>query len=146
MTNVMPDVDGGLDNSCYLLDLGDGALVPLDGVAEQVERLVIGADFGASGYTTLAQADELAHRLGLRTGVRLLELGSGHGWPGLYLAKISGCQVMLTDVPMKGLRIAAARAAAEGLTGQCTVVAASGQHLPFAPATFDAIVHADVGC
>jgi hypothetical protein len=43
---------------------------------EQVERLVIGADFGADDYTTVEQADELARRLELRAGLRLLDLGS----------------------------------------------------------------------
>ena len=78
--------------------------------------------------------------------MRLLDLGSGRGWPGVYLAKTTGCQVVLTDLPVDGLRIAAARAAAEGLDGRCAVVAASGRHLPFAAGTFDAVVHADVLC
>jgi hypothetical protein len=71
-------------------------------VAAEIERLVIGADYGADGYTTLAQADELARRLALRPGARLLELGSGSGWPGLHLAKTSGCAVVLTDLPGPG--------------------------------------------
>jgi cyclopropane fatty-acyl-phospholipid synthase-like methyltransferase len=94
----------------------------------------------------LAQADELAHRVRLRPDSQLLDLGSGCGWPGIYLAKTSGCQVVLTDVPLEGLRIAAQRARAERLTGRCTVLAASGRHLPFASETFDAIVHTDVLC
>lgn len=88
------------------------ALQPAGEIAERVERMVIGADFGADGYTTVEQADELAHRLTLRPG----------------------------------LRIAAARAAGEGLTGRCAVVAAGGRHLPFAAEIFDAIVHTDVLC
>jgi Cyclopropane fatty acid synthase and related methyltransferases len=120
--------------------------LPLRDVADRVERLVIGADYGADGYTTLAQADELARRLDLRSGVRLLEVGSGRGWPGLYLAKTSGCHVVLTDLPPAGLRIAAARATAEGLTGRYAVAAADGAHLPFAAKSFDAVVHADVLC
>ncbi len=120
--------------------------VPVAQAAQRVERLVIGCDYGADGYTTVAQADELACRLALRPGVRLLDLGSGRGWPGVYLAKTTGCQVVLTDLPVDGLRIAAARAAAEGLDGRCAVVAASGRQLPFAAGTFHAVVHADVLC
>ncbi len=120
--------------------------VPLGDVAERVERMVIGADYGADGYTTVEQADELARCLELRPAVRLLDLGSGRGWPGVYLAKTSGCQAVLTDLPLVGLRLAATRAEAEGLDGRCSVVAASGPHLPFAAKTFDAVVHTDVLC
>lgn len=115
-------------------------------IAVRVERLVIGADFGADGYTTSEQADELARRLELRPGMRVLELGSGCGWPGLYLAKASGCSVVLSDLPLDGLRVAAARSIAEGVEGRIGVVAANGGHLPFAAGTFDAIVHTDVLC
>lgn len=107
---------------------------------------MIGANFGVDGYTTIEQADELTRRLELRPGLRLLDLGSGQGWPGVYLAKTTGCQVVLTDLPLEGLRIAAARAVTEGLAGRCAVVAAGGRHLPFAAETFDAIVHTDVLC
>jgi cyclopropane fatty-acyl-phospholipid synthase-like methyltransferase len=122
-------------------------------VVALVERLVIGADYGADGYTTLDQADDLAHRLALRPDIRLLELGCGSGWPGLHLAKTSGCTLVLTDLPGnnvpppgEGLRRAAQRAVAEGLRDRCAVVAAGGRHLPFAAATFDAVVSADVMC
>src|SRR5262245_65911188 len=64
-------------------------------VVLQIERAVIGGDWGADGYTTMAQADVLGAALGLRTGVRLLDLGAGRGWPGLYLAVRTGCDVVL---------------------------------------------------
>lgn len=118
----------------------------LGAYTQRVERLVIGADYGADGYTTAEQADELARRLELRPGLQVLELGSGRGWPGLYLAKASRCQVVLTDLPLDGLRVAAARSTADGLTGRVGVVVASGANLPFAVETFDAIVHTDVLC
>jgi cyclopropane fatty-acyl-phospholipid synthase-like methyltransferase len=115
-------------------------------VTERVERLVIGADFGADGYTTLDQADELADRLALRPGQRLLDLGTGSGWPGVYLAKKTGCQVLLTDLPGPGLRTAVARAGREQVAGRCAAVASEGPRLPFATAAFDAVLHADVLC
>lgn len=115
-------------------------------VSHQIELAVIGGDWGANGYTTLAQANLLARQLGLRPGIRLLDLGAGRGWPGLYLAAATGCQVVLADVPVEGLRAAAARAQRESLTDRVAPVAASAQALPFAPASFDAIVHTDVLC
>jgi SAM-dependent methyltransferase len=64
----------------------------------------------------------------------------------LSLATLSGCDVVLTDLPVSGLRIARARAAQDGLGNRCSVLAASGATLPFADRGFDRIHHADVLC
>jgi SAM-dependent methyltransferase len=119
---------------------------PVSDATRELERLVIGGDFGANGYTTMAQADLMAECLGLRESHRLLDLGTGRGWPGLYLAKITGCSVVLTDIPEPGLRVARDRAATEGIAERSEVVAASARRLPFKPESFDAIVHTDVLC
>jgi cyclopropane fatty-acyl-phospholipid synthase-like methyltransferase len=115
-------------------------------VSRRVEREVIGGDWGANGYTTMAQATHLARELNLRPGTLLLDLGAGRGWPGLHLAASTGCQVVLADVPVEGLRLAAGRAHAENLASRAAPLAASARSLPFAPGSFDAIVHTDVLC
>jgi len=112
----------------------------------QIEQRVIGGDWGANGYTTMAQADTLARGLGLSAGDRLLDLGTGRGWPGLYLAARTGCRVVVTDLPLEGLRVAADRAAAEGLTARTGVVASAASGLPFRAGSFDAVIHTDVLC
>jgi SAM-dependent methyltransferase len=112
----------------------------------QIEQRVIGGDWGANGYTTMAQADELARGLGLSAGDRLLDLGTGRGWPGLYLAARTGCRVVLTDLPLEGLRVAANRAAGEGLAARAGVVASAASGLPFRAGSFDAVIHTDVLC
>jgi 2-polyprenyl-3-methyl-5-hydroxy-6-metoxy-1,4-benzoquinol methylase len=114
--------------------------------ARMLERGVIGEDFGASGYTTAAQADLLVERLGLHEGDRLLDLGSGQGWPGLDLAKVTGSSVVLTDLPEEGLRTAMRRALLEGIADRSGAVVASARRLPLASDSFDAIVHTDVLC
>lgn len=115
-------------------------------VSRRVELEVIGGDWGANGYTTMAQADLLAREVSLRPGTLLLDLGAGRGWPGLYLAASTGCGVVLADVPVEALRLAAGRARAENLAGRAAPVAASARSLPFAAGSFDAIVHTDVLC
>jgi len=110
----------------------------------QVEREVYGANVGARGYTTVGQADALAEHLALRPGMRLLDIGSGRGWPGLYLARRSGCEAVLTDLPPEAPRAALARARRQRLDRRCSSLMASGSHLPFRSRTFDAIVHTDV--
>jgi cyclopropane fatty-acyl-phospholipid synthase-like methyltransferase len=94
----------------------------------------------------MAQADQLATGLELSTADLLLDLGTGRGWPGLYLATQSGCRVVLADLPLEGLRVAAARAKAEGPADRTGVVAAAASGLPFHAGSFDAIIHTDVLC
>jgi cyclopropane fatty-acyl-phospholipid synthase-like methyltransferase len=112
----------------------------------EIERRVRDADYGGTSWTTRAQAEQTAARLGLAHGQRLLDIGAGSGWPGLFLAKLSGCEVVLTDLPLSGLQIARSRAEREDLQDRCATVAADGAALPFADRSFDRIHHADVLC
>jgi len=112
----------------------------------EIERRVRDADYGATSWTTRAQAEQTAARLELARGQRLLDIGAGSGWPGLFLAKLSGCEAVLTDLPLSGLRIARSRAEREDLQDRCATVAADGAALPFADRSFDCIHHADVLC
>ena len=114
--------------------------------AALVEERVIGAVWGANGYTTLAQADELLDHLALTPASRLLDVGTGRGWPALYLAQKAGCSVVGTDLPLSALRKARARAERERLGDHAATVVASGGTLPFRRRSFDAIVHTDVLC
>lgn len=111
-----------------------------------IERRVIGGDWGANGYTTKAQVDELGARVRLAPGKRLLDIGSGRGWPGLYLAASTGCSAVLVDIPEEGLRTARNRAAAEGLGATTAQVVATATALPLRPDSFDALTHTDVLC
>jgi len=120
--------------------------LPTGGVVAEIENRVIGSAWGANGYTTRAQADDLGRRLRLAPGVRLCDLGAGRGWPGLYLAQQFGCDVVLTDLPFEGIAIAAETARKRGLDRLAAGVVSSARALPFRPKSFDALVHTDVLC
>ena len=111
-----------------------------------IERIVLGCDYGGTSYTTRAEADQVGRLLGLGPGKRLLDIGAGSGWPGLYLAGTTGCDLALADVPLEGLRVAVERAAADRLPGACWAIVADGAALPFRHGWFDAIGHSDVLC
>ena len=67
----------------------------------RVERRVLGSDCGASGYTTRGQAERVGEALDLDAASRLLDLGAGCGWPGLYLGSTTGCRVVSSDVTLE---------------------------------------------
>jgi 2-polyprenyl-3-methyl-5-hydroxy-6-metoxy-1,4-benzoquinol methylase len=115
-------------------------------LARRIEQRVIGGDWGANGFTTMAQVNTLARQLGLSARDHLLDLGTGRGWPGLYLAARTGCAVVLTDLPLEGLRVAASRAASEGLAARTGVVVSAASGLPFRAGSFDVVIHTDVLC
>lgn len=115
-------------------------------IMREVERSVLGCDYGGTSWTTRPQADAIARDLNLGPGLQHLEVGSGSGWPALYLAQTTGCDVTLVDIPPTALHLAYQRAREDGLADQCRVVAASGAALPFADSTFDTLGHSDVLC
>ena len=115
-------------------------------IMREIQRAVWGCDYGATSWTTRAEAEEVARLLELDPGKRLLDVGAGSGWPGLYLVRATGCDLALVDVTLEGLRIAAKRVVADQLTSQCWVALADGAALPFKNSCFDAISHSDVLC
>ncbi len=114
------------------------------GEAERAVRLATFGSAEAGGWTTIRQVEQLTSRLGLSPGKRLLDVGSGRGWPGLELSRLTGCDTVLSDVPVAGLASACARADADPVLRRVSFVRASGTALPFRAGAFDAIVHTDV--
>ena len=135
-----PDCDDGVENARLTY------AASAHPVAREVELRTLGSDFGANGYATLAEVDELREMLGLGPGRRLLDVGAGQGWPGLYLARETGCDVVLTDVPVEGPVAALRRAISDGTSSRAWPLVARGQSLPLRGASVDAVVHTDVLC
>ena len=115
-------------------------------VFRHIERSVCGCDYGGTSWTTQQEADRLCSILGLVPGMRLLEIGAGSGWPGLYVAQRSGCDLTMVDLPVEALRRAADRAVSDHLDGTCGFSVADAALLPFRSEQFHAISHSDVLC
>lgn len=111
-----------------------------------IERSVCGCDYGGNSWTTRDEAKRIGALLGLRPGLRLLDVGAGSGWPGLYMAETSGCDVVLVDLPLTGLRIAAERAAKDDIPGACWVALGDAAYLPLRDDSVDAVSHSDLLC
>jgi SAM-dependent methyltransferase len=115
-------------------------------VMRRVERSVLGCDYGGTSWTTSKQAREMIGLTGSRAGQSLLDIGAGSGWPALFIARESGCEATLVDIPMNALGQARQRAEEDGISARIETIAASGSALPFDDATFDIVSHSDVLC
>ena len=103
-------------------------------------------DYQVKGYTTRDEARQMATLLGLQPGSRLLDVGAGAGWPGLYFAKETGCDAVLVDLPLSGLQAATERAAHDRISDRSRVAVADGSRMPFRDGSFDAVSHSEVLC
>ena len=124
-------------------DSYDRSLLP---AMRKVEEAVLGCDYGGTSWTTRQQAIQMIGMLDIGQNQNLLDIGAGSGWPALFVADRSGCNVTLVDIPLNALDQASARANDDGITDRVNAVAASGTALPFADASFDRVTHSDVLC
>ena len=133
------------DNDCCraFADSYDLSLLP---AMRRVEEAVLGCDYGGTSWTTRQQAIQMIESLDVGREQHLLDIGSGSGWPALFVADQSGCGATLVDIPLNALGQARDRAEQDGLSNRVSTVAASGAALPFGDATFDVITHSDVLC
>lgn len=115
-------------------------------VLQYITNQVCGCGYVGSSYATRVEADFVIKQLGLNSQTALLDLGAGAGWPGLYIAKQSGCNVTLLDLPETGLRIARERSLADCTSKRVRTVQGDASELPFASGSFEAITHSDVLC
>ena len=110
----------------------------------EIEEEVFGTDYGATSWSTIDQIGVFIAEMKLKKGDRLLDIGSGSGWPALHIAEQTGCETVLCDYPLTGLLVAKKRAGEDGMNA--VMVQADGVALPFADATVDAVSHSDVLC
>ena len=115
-------------------------------VMRQITQRVFCCNYPGNSWTTREEADDLVRMLGLVPETTLLDLGSGAGWPALYLASVSGCKAVLVDLPESGLRIGRERARTDGLDKRVQILKADAADLPFPDAAFGAVNHSDLLC
>ena len=115
-------------------------------VLQAITNQVCDCCYIGNSWTTRNQANMMIEHLRLRASHDLLDIGAGAGWPGLYLALQTGCAVTLLDLPEIGLRLAEARAEADGMASQLSIVQGDAADMPFPSESFSAISHSDVLC
>ena len=97
--------------------------------------------FGMTAHPGGPRATErLVERCGLPPRAHVLDLGCGTGWTACHLAKEHGASVVGVDLTPSVLCWADERIEREGLGDRVTTRVADAHDLPFADATFDAVI------
>jgi SAM-dependent methyltransferase len=109
----------------------------------------IGKDEGPLSLDDLAPVDEfhlrgrtataeLTSALGLRSGMRVLDVGSGVGGPARYVAATYDCEVVGIDLTEEFCRVAGLLAERAGLSDRVEYRPGNALAMPFADGAFDA--------
>lgn len=113
-------------------------------VYSEIRREEFGEDLGQNNWQTPAELETFASQLELQPGSHLLDVACGAGGPGLYVARVSGCDLTGVDREPSGLVNARRIAKETGLAGRARFVQAdASEPLPFSEGSFDAILCLD---
>lgn len=102
-----------------------------------------------TGRETLGQAldahtDLVASLARLAAGQRVLDIGCGLGAPAIRMARDYGCRVTGINISREQVRLGFELIAAERMTGSVSIMLGDARELPFADASFDAVVCVEV--
>ena len=113
-------------------------------VLEQVRRETYGEDIGQFSWITADEFRRFFSRLDLDASSDVLDVACGSGGPAIFMAQTTGCQVTGIDINEGGINTGNQMAEARGMRDrvQFKHVDAGGP-LPFADASFDAVVCID---
>src|SRR5215831_7090622 len=113
------------------------ALLELSPIKARQQAAWASGDFAIIGSTLQIVGEDLCEALDLRAGQRVLDVAAGNGNAALAAAR-RWCEVTATDYVPALLARAQARAAADGF--KIAFQEADAEALPFADASFDAVV------
>ena len=107
-----------------------------------IEDLAPVDEFHVGGRAATA---EFFEKLGLTSGMHVLDIGSGLGGPARFAAQAHGCQVTGIDLTQEYVEVANALARRVGLDKRVSYVCGSAVDLPFPDGSFDAAYMLHVG-
>ncbi|TGQ69771.1 methyltransferase domain-containing protein [Mesorhizobium sp. M00.F.Ca.ET.186.01.1.1] len=143
----MATVEPGIARHYAISGLEERILAALAETGVDIARLRAGDleavdEFHIGG---VAATRELIDQIGLKSGARLLDIGSGIGGPARFVANIVGAEVTGIDLTQSYVDIATSLSKRTGLADKTRFVQGSALDMPFASASFDAAMILHVG-
>ncbi len=115
-----------------------------DPVLEAIRKETYGNDIGQNSWLTVDEYGRWLPLLDLSAERHVLEVASGSGGPALHVARSTGCRITGVDADDGAVATATELAERAGLADRVVFRAADATaRLPFADASFDAIVCID---
>jgi SAM-dependent methyltransferase len=132
----------------HTVDLYNNVYSDFTSAAEAaVRQAAFGEDIGQTSWITAQDWLGYADRVNVREGSRVLEVGSGSGGPAVYLAERRNCHVTGVDLNEHGVQNGQRLGAARGIGDKVAFQRVDASRpLPFADASFDAILSNDAMC
>jgi arsenite methyltransferase len=100
-------------------------------------RMLLGDSFHPGG---LRLTERLGVKLGLKAGMRVLDVASGKGESAIFLAQRFGCEVVGVDFGAANVAESTVRAAAAGVASLASFRQGDAERIDFPPASFDAVI------
>lgn len=100
-------------------------------------RLLLGDSFHPGG---LELSRRLGALLGLRPGLRVLDVASGNGETAIFLAKAFGCEVVGLDFSSGSVNEATRRAEAAGVSALVTFRQGDAESIDYSDGSFDRVI------
>ncbi|HUY75708.1 MAG TPA: methyltransferase domain-containing protein [Ktedonobacterales bacterium] len=100
-------------------------------------RLLLGESFHPGG---MALTERLGRALGLKPGMRVLDVAAGQGTSAIHLAQTFGCEIIGVDLSADLARAANEAARRAGEAHLASFIRGDAERLPVEDATFDAVV------
>ena len=113
-------------------------------LAAEIRREVYGTDIGQLGWRSMDEQNLIVDNLRKHSCSDVLDVACGSGGPSLAIAQETGCRLTGVDVEQNAVSNALALAKGLGKSDATQfIVADCSQRLPFADASFDAVICID---
>jgi ubiquinone/menaquinone biosynthesis C-methylase UbiE len=120
---------------------------PESAVEARVWRAVLGAEYPAEvapySFTTRSELARIAAEVQVGPHGLLVDVGSGRGGPGLWVAAQTGARYLAVDIAVAGLAEVTRRATNLGLADRVQTSEGSFEHLPLSDGQADAVMSID---
>ena len=135
------------DDRDWAVEFSEEFAAPESAVAARVWAAVLGAEYPTElapfSFTTRSELARITREVRVGPTELLVDVGSGRGGPGLWVAATTGARYLAVDIAVAGLIEVKRRAASLGLGERVQTAEGSFERLPLSDSQADAVMSID---